>query len=388
MIINSGSPLSPSISLTIAGVEVDYTMVVGLELDLCTNEHDVLTIQLNGIPSKAITDYINIPVRMRISSGGGRSHEFVGYILYVEPVYDASAPIVNETMFYTAKLVCFGASVGMKDTQSKVWGSTTIYKIAKELAAKYKLSLSVLRDEFVIPNAVQANESDWEFLSRLCDTYGYSMSMHSTHLSVWDPYQAIGRRASYEVLLPQNEYSGPTPGGIIYFKGTFGYLTPDGESYKYAMNTLVDDGSVVKVTDQSASTSESWSGYGETPLYTSTLDGLAVSYGEAEKLIKAEKRKNFPFNAEVHIYSGAGIVPGGVVSVEGYRSNFEGLWYVKSVRHIIGGTTYYTVLHIARDYNTTGEFLIPPVSLAATPPDSAYVDATWVAEKQMVDIYV
>lgn len=388
MIISSGSPLSPKVYLEIGNVEVNYFSINTVELDLCINKHDTLTIHLNGIPSKAITDYVNAPVRFLLSSGAGRSQEFVGYVLYVEPEYNSSAPIVNQSMFYSAKVVCFGASVGMKSTRSRVWGSTTLYKIAQEIAARYKFSISIVRDEFIIRNAVQANESDWEFLVRMCETYGHSMTVHGTHMSIWDPFQAIGRRPSFERLVPNNSYAGATPGGIIEFKGTFGYLTPDGESYKYKISTVDDNGTVVMVSDSETGPVPSWSGSGETPTYISTITDSATSIGEGQKLIEAERKKNFAFNAHVVIAAGSGIVPGGIVSVEGYESNFEGLWYVRDVKHTVVGSSYSTELLISRDYNTSGEYIIPPTTLDSLPPESVFIDNSWVASKQTVDLYV
>lgn len=388
MIFNSGSPLSPKVSIEIGGVEVNYFSISEAELSLCTNQHDTLTLIFDGIPSRAITDYIDSPVRMSVSSGAGRTQEFTGYVLYVEPEYSSSSPIVNQTVFNSAKVVCFGSSVSMKSTSSRVWGSTTIYKIAQEIASKYKFSLSVFKDEFIIRNAVQANESDWKFLVRLCETYGYSMTVHGTHMSIWDPFMAIGRRPSYERLIPPTAYSGQTPGSIMEFKGTFGHLTTDGESYKYRMTSVDDSGNVVLVSDPQTGKVPSWSGSGETPLYTSTLINNATSIGEAQKLIDAQRRKHFAFNADVRISAGAGIVPGGVVSVEGYNSEFEGLWYVKDVKHTIGSSSYYTDLCISRDYNLSGDFLTPPTTVSSGFPSSDFIDNSWVASKQLVELYV
>jgi len=388
MIFNTGSPLSPQVSMEIGNVEVNYVSVVAIDLEICSNEHDMLTVQFNGIPSKAITDYVGSPVRCSISSGPNRRQEFVGYVLYVEPTYSSSSPVVNQSMFYSAKVVCLGASVAMKSSNSRVWGSTSIYRIAQELADKYSFSLSVIRDDFVIRNAVQANESDWKFLTKICDTYGYSVSVHGTHMSIWDPFKAIGRRQSFERLIPQNAYSGPTPGAILDFNGTFGYLTPDGESYKYRVATVDDNGNISLVSDPLSGPVPSWSGKGEFPQYISTMVDNAMSYEEAQKLIEANRKRNFAFNAKVKISAGAGIVPGGVVSVEGYESKFEGLWYVKSVSHNVLKSSYTSTLHIARDYNTSGDYLIPPTTLASVPPESSFIDSAWVASKKTVELYV
>lgn len=387
MIFNSGSHLSPKVVLEIGDVEVNYFSINNIELDLSSNRHDVLTFVMNGIPSKAITDYIDSPVLFSISSGPGRYQEFVGYVLYVEPEYSSNAPITNQTIFNSAKIVCLGASVVMKNTSSRVWGSTTVYKIAQEIASKYKFSLSVFKDEFIIRNAVQTNESDWEFLNKLCDTYGYAMTVHGTHLSIWDPFKAIGRRPSFERLVPQSGYAGPTPGAIIEFKGTFGHLTPDGHSYKYKVTSVDNNGKIVVVSDPETGLVPSWSGYGETPLYIKTLVDNAMSVGEGQKLLEAERRKKYAFNADVRILAGSGMVPGGVVSVEGYDSNFDGLWYVQEVKHTIGNTSYYTDIKISKDYNLSGEYIVPPTTIAPGNPNSTFIDSAWVAEKQTVELY-
>lgn len=388
MIFNTGSHLSPTISLEIGDVEVNYVSVTTVELDLAANKHDMLSIHMNGIPSKAITDYISAPVRFSITNGPGRSQTFVGYVLYVEPTYNASAPIVNQTMFYSAKIVCIGASVVMKNVSSRVWGSTNIYRIAQEMSNKYKFSLTCFKDSFEIRNAVQANESDWEFLLRMCETYGYSVTVHGTHMSIWDPFQAIGRRPSFERLTPQNAYAGPTPGAIVDFNGTFGYLTPEGKSYKYRISTVDDNGVSTTVSDPGSGVVESWSGKGETPLYTSTINGIATTIGEGQKMINAKRRKHFAFNATAKILAGAGTVPGGVVSVEGYESNFEGLWYVREVKHHVSKMGYFTDLLISKDYNTSNDYIIPPTTLYTSAVESKYTDGSWVAETQTVELYV
>lgn len=388
MIFNTGSHLSPKISIEIGNVEVNYVSITTINLELTSNKHDTLTLHMNGIPSKAITDYVGAPVRFSISNGPGRSQQFVGYVLYVEPSYNSSAPIVNESVFYSAKIVCLGASIVMKSARSRVWGATTIHKVAQEIASTYEFSLSCFKDSFVIRNAVQSNESDWKFLTRLCDLYGYSMTVHGTHMSVWEPFQSIGRRPSLDRLVPTTAYSGPNPGTILKLDGTFGYLTPDGESYKYRISSIDDTGNVSTVSDPIEGPVDSWSGTGETPSYISTITDIASSVGEGQKMLDAKRRKNFAFNAHVTVSAGAGNVPGGIVLVEGYKADFEGPWYVQSVHHHISKSGYFTEMHISRDYNTSGTYVTPSVDIASNPPESNYVDNKWVASKQLVDLYV
>jgi phage protein D len=385
MIKQTNNPLSPKVSFEINGVEIDYFSINQLSIDLEENKHDIVTFVMSGIPPKAITDYEGAPVRFSISSGSGRTQTFVGYVLYVEPEYDIRAPVINGSVFYTAKIVCFGASVSMKSTKQRVWENTGIHKIGQEIAAYYGFSIETLKDDFVISRIVQTNESDWEFLSRVCLTYGYSFRVEGTHLSIWDPFKSIGRRESYEVLTPVNAITDAIPGSILKFKGTFGTLTPDGSSYRYQLSSFDASGLVASNNDPNSITA--WSGVVETPKFLKSINASATSIGEARKMISAKRRHTFPYNARLEIAAGAGIVPGGVVAIRGYKSGVDGLWYVKAVKHTVGGNSYLTELEIGKDHNTSGSFETPAVQLASTAPDPVFVDGNWKASKDSVVIY-
>jgi hypothetical protein len=45
-------------------------------------------------------------------------------------------------------------------------------------------------------------------------------------------------------------------------------------------------------------------------------------------------------------------------------------------------------LHIARDFNTTKEFVTPPVSSYEQPPPPSFLSGAWKAEERRVNIYV
>lgn len=386
MIINSGNPLSPKVYVALNGVEVNYRTIQNMSLALGPNKHDMLILHMAGIPPKGITDYIDAAVEMRVSSGQGRTQEFKGYVLYVEPESDSRASIINNSPFQTARIVCFGVSMNMMGKRQRVWDNVGIKEIATDICSSHHLSLDVLDDNFKLPRLTQAGESDWVFLTRLCDRYGYSVTVHGTHMHVWDPYKAIGRRPSYEELRPLTNSANPHPGGILKFEGTFGYLTPDGVSTEYEMTVLDNTGAASVI--QSTQTYSSWSGASIRSKFHSALVETAHSVEEAERILESKRKAKFPFTVKAQISAGAGIVPGGVVKVVGYNANFEGLWYVRDVEHIIGGTTYYTNLILGRDFNTTKEFVIPPVELAQPAPESKFVAGEWRATSERVNAYV
>lgn len=386
MIIQSGNPLSPKVNFEINGVEVNYFSINQITLDIEEGKHDTLTFVMSGIPHKAITDYEGAAVRFSLSSGPGRTQTFNGYVMYVEPQHSVDAPMVNGSVFYTAKIVCFGASVSMKTVRQTIWENTTIYKIGQDIAKLYKFSIDVIKDDFIIPRVVQASESDWEFLRRICSTYGYSFSVHGTHIHIWDPFKATGRRPSYERLVPASAVVDAVPGSILKLTGTFGSLTVDGSSYRYELTSFDNAGNIT--TNRDSNSIKAWSGVDESPKYSTIIAESAVSIGEAQKIIDGKRRHTFPFNARVQLMAGAGIVPGGIVEILGYNSGVDGLWYVKSVCHNIGGTSYTTDIEIGKDHNTQGTYVVTPTKLAESPPEAVLLDNSWKSSKGRAVLYV
>ena len=387
MIINSGNPLSPKTYIALHNVEVNYHSIQQVTIDLCVNKHDMVVLKLAGIPANYITDYIDAPVRVTLSSGPGRSQDFCGRVLYVEPESDSRAPIVNNSPFQTIRLVCFGASMSMMGAKSKLWENVSIKSIAEQLCDTYRFSLDVIDDNFILPRLMQKGESDWAFLIRICEKYGYSVTVHGTHMHIWDPFKAIGRRPSYEELTSVSSSLGAAPGNILNFKGTFGYVTPQGYSTNYEVSSLDNDG-VSQTVSSTSFSKESWSGINDPSKFYNVVLESVQTVAEAEKIVGAKERRTFPFNASVEISAGSGIVPGGIVKVTGYNSHFDGLWYVRDVKHTIGGSSYFTKLEISRDFNTSESFVVPPTQLAQTAPEPEFVAGEWRASSERVNAYV
>jgi len=392
VIVHSGNPLSPKVVVKINNVEVNYKSITKLIIDLAANKHDVVSMHIAGIPPKAITDYIDAAVSITVTLGPGRTTEFRGYVLYIEPESVSGSSLINNSPFQLTRVVCFGASVSMKSTNTRVWENASVVTISKAMAETYGFSLDVIDDEFKIPRIVQAKQSDWEFLNTFCVTYGYSISVNATHMHIWDPFKAIGRRPSYETLTAPISSAQPSVGSILKFNGTFGHLTPEGDSGDCSIDSIDEKGTTITSTGKTTDSEFAWSGIGSVSKYnssySSSLRRSASSVSEAQKLVSAEIRKKLPFNAVVEANSTIGTVPGGIVRVQGYKSNFEGLWYVKEVRHTIGGSSCVTTLNISKDFNTTSEYIIPPTQLADNPPDSKYVNDRWQSSVERVVTYV
>lgn len=388
MIIKSNNQLSPDVSVEIDGVSVDYKSIHSIAINLEENKHDVLTINMNGIPPHAITDYIDSAVRIYVSMGPGRSYEFCGYVLYVEPESVSSASVVNNSIFQKAKIVCFGASVSMKSTKTRAWQNASSVSIAKTIAEDHGFSLDVIKDSFSIPQIVQTKQSDWEFLSDFCKKYGYSVTVHGTHMRLWDSNKALGRMQSFEILSAPSKVANLQPGSVLRLHGTFGYLTPEGVAYNYSVESIDNSGNILKTTGNYNNSELMWSGIGRPTRFNSSLVVSSNSPHESEKIIEANFKKKLPFNATVETVSAIGTIPGGVVLLTGYNAKFEGYWYVRSVEHELVGSNCSTKIRIAKDFNLTNTAVMPPSETGKEPPNSKFINRTWKAEVERVDVYV
>lgn len=111
------------------------------------------------------------------------------------------------------------------------------------------------------------------------------------------------------------------------------------------------------------------------------------SFEEAQRELLRIKKANMPFSAHVELTAGAGIVPGGIVNVLNYGSDFDGLWYVKSVKHVLSQAHYLTHLEITKDAVYTPDINITPVTKFKAPPEPLVINNRWVARTRKVTEY-
>ena len=80
-----------------------------------------------------------------------------------------------------------------------------------------------------------------------------------------------------------------------------------------------------------------------------------------------------------------GVVPGGVVDLTEYDSNFDGLWYVHSVDHTLITGTFSTALKLKR--NRSSQLQYSPVDEFRDPPAPEWNKDRWQARKATVNVY-
>jgi phage protein D len=375
--------VSPTFSATIDGASVAYANIREVEIFLEVNLHDLLVLHMTSIPPRATADYRGRAVQVVLDNGGNYVHEFDGYVIDVCPESVTEAGTVNGSPFQNARIVCLGASSEMRGSRSKVWAGQRLQDIVSVLADTYDFSADVPNDPLITSTIVQDSESDWEFLVRYAKLMGYVATLHGTNIHVFDPYKAAGRNISYHKLRTGADIGAtltPNPGNISTFNAVLGDYHPDGVYKDTTIAVHQDNGQVfdVSLTEMRGLTSPA--------RFTDRLPGSVDNYEQAARALSAHAKETYDFNAEAEVLGIAGCLPGGLVTVDKYGGEVDGLWFVNSVTHKLNSGIFVSKLGLARNINSE---LVEnaPVQAYRQPPASVAVKGKWATTKRLVNVY-
>jgi hypothetical protein len=75
---------------------------------------------------------------------------------------------------------------------------------------------------------------------------------------------------------------------------------------------------------------------------------------------------------------GAGAVPGGIVDLRGYSSEFDGAWYITEVKHSVKSANYVTDLLISKDTKFEEYPSASKVTAFSAPPEAKLMGDKWI----------
>lgn len=375
MIFKSSHPLSPIVDISVEGVPFDFVSVQQLVLDLSEDRHDMLTMVVTGIPPAAVVPSINAAVSVDWRQGN-LGHTFRGYITHINPSFSSTAGTVKGSPLQVAEIVCFGASFVMKAKKNRLWENVTLEGVIKKLSDEYQFSYEVPNDPFQYFRLVQSGESDWEFLYRVVDGMGYSMTMHGTHLHVFDRLRSLGRNISrHNMTVPGRSSLSLQPNQILRMESTIGYVTPESNSNNNFATVLDNRGrvSTLELTSPGTRTGR------ELPaLFSDQLSGTSLSVDYGRKNLAAVGKHRFPFSAHIEATGSPGVVPGGFLDISEFNGEFDGLWYVTDACHTLTRDRHKTTISVIKD-TTTGRFgsAVNTTPSLRNPPVSVLRSNTW-----------
>jgi hypothetical protein len=390
MITTGISPLGINWNVIINDSPVDARHINRVTIDYAENTHDIATVDFVGTPSVIIADYLDKPVAISMVVGGGIKQSFFGYIKNIDAISLTSVGLIDASPFQTMRAVCFGASYFLKETNNRIWTNVTLNNIIQQLANPYRFSYSVPEDSFKFSRVVQNQNTNWEFLVKVCNQLGYRVSCHGAHIHVWDPLKALAHQPSYTVirgLIGKNKNYNPSPGDILKFEPVIGTHTISGTNTTNSVSYITPEGTIGTVSDSDLYALGTY--LNDNPTQTNqTLSINAQSHEMAQRIVKTEKlNQSFSYHARAEIMSDPSIIPGGIVKVEGYGNNFDGYWYVNKVVHELVSESMISNLSLSKNTPDEDFDKFPKVRKYRLAPEPILLNNRWVAQTEYADVY-
>lgn len=384
MITNGASGLNMSFEVRIDEGFFDYTAIQKVSIELHENMHNLAVLDVAGIPSQYLTEYIDRPISIKVSVANIRTHWFIGYITFLEPESTSKGGLVNKSPFQVTKMYCLGSSYLMRSRKTSLWSERTLPQIARTLADRYSFSVSVPNDPYVFYRINQNGRSDWEVLVEAATFLGYRVMMRGTHIDIWDPFATLSR-GGYNTIYSIGAARGrmnAEPGQIIKFHGLLGAVTPM-EARVPDSISIINNNAVEKLSLETST------GYG-TPvrsLFEDEVSDNATTIEVAKALLRGRSRDKLPYTAQFDIAGDPTIQPGMVINVNGYDSAVDDVWIVQGVRHEIMRGSCLSYLTVARDSNDveiseTNKATPPPIL-----PEPILRSGRWTTSAELVDVY-
>ena len=270
----------------------------------------------------------------------------------------------------------------MRGAKSAVWNGYTLQDVALTMANRYGYSLDVPADPLIKSPILQKEESDWKFLVRYAKLLGYSVTLHGTHLHIFDPYKALSRGISLNRLSSAKNIGSQllaSPGQITNIKASLAEHHPDGVYKDTVVTVQQTDGLSY---DVSSSEIRGLDGPGR---FEDRLAEHATNYHEAVRTIDARSKDAYDFHAQADVMGVAGCKPGGVVDIDKYVSEIDGFWYVRSVQHSLTSGAFTSSLGIVKNINS--ELVPSSVQPFQVPAEPMMRNGVWTASKRNINVY-
>lgn len=387
MIIKNAFGDAPSVVTTVIGGTVPDRNVVSVEVVYSENKHDIATITYSGFPPKAVTGYRGLPVFISFGTNEANTMYFHGYVAYVEANSYTRMGRVNDSLIHEAKVVCFGTSYEMKPSRNAVYKNITLPKLVSTIAKRYGFSYSVPSNNYTFTTIEQSTKSDWEVLVSTANKLGYHVTASNTHICVYDPLSSFYRRVPPTILRTVNSEDGRErkPGNILEFSGTFGDVTPDGDSHEYLLKTLDSKGKSIEYS--TANSSGSGLGRKLDKRFVQEITFNATSKETLRQFARGYERQSIPLHADVVVLGSSTLFPGSLVQIDNYDSEFDGFWIVSEAKHVINTDHYMTYLHIKTDSTNLDPISSIGGAAYTRPPMPRLSNRLWVSEKEFAYVY-
>lgn len=389
MITSFSSSLSIKWDFSIDGAPFNRTKIQKIKVTYSEYEHDVAVIDVSGIPSAYLSQYADRPVYLKISVANSRTCYFYGYVAYIDGVSSSYEGLVEGSAFQFVQLVCFGSSYVLRSKKNNVWQNVTLPQLVKNVARQNRLAYSVPNNPYKFKRLIQSGSSVWSLLTNASRRLGYSITLTNGHIHVWDKSKSPARQPSFNILrgtkLSKINYQ-VVPGAIILFKPVVGKITPSGDFNTKNITYIDERGKVVKVNSSVVGIRSDY-GQNASSRFSDDVSLNVTTFDDAKNVLLRQKHADYPYACEATVVGDPSIVPGGIVQVNGYESNFDGFWYVESVTHELVSENMVSYLRLSKDGDNQTLPKFPSVQKYIAPPLPILINNNWVAPKEFANVY-
>lgn len=260
----------------------------------------------------------------------GQPDMFVGYVHSFKPM--------SEGYRQRTVVLAVSAAYPLYDQRHRVHQNIAIHNVAQTIADDYRFQLITEAHPLIQAQILQQEASDWTFLQRLADQWGYMFLFEGVTM-IFRPLQRILEENYRRATLEHTESSlSDRPSNVRSFKPTFSAVgeVPAAESL---------GGGVDPITMKRIE----WTEPGQGNIFQQ-FDSSQPVQGEMEAELTAvarDAKKRFPYSAKMVIQSPIGKKPSDIYQIahEGQRMT----WMVQSVKHVVTGEDYYGEMELGTD---------------------------------------
>jgi hypothetical protein len=200
--------------------------------------------------------------------------------------------------------------------------------------------------------------------------------------------RSLGRQTSYHELKNIKARGGDTsafPAVILSMQGVFGDSIKPRTNHNISVTSLDNQGFTY-----TSNQFEETTGFGK-QIDLNITDNISVnatSVAMADTLVAANNRGINILNANLALTGTAGALPGGLVNITNFESTFDGLWYIKDVKHTLTRSEFFTHMLVSKK-DTNDEYpTFQAMSTPPEPPEPVVTHGAWTSSVEMVDYYV
>jgi len=279
--------------------------------------------------SEEVRPYIAAGSPLKITwSGNGIRDYFYGYVHSFEPI--------TSGFHHHTVLLAVAASYPMFNESQRTFYLAGIHNAASEVADDHRFQLEAEKHSVTLDQILQHDESDWSFLRRLAEEWGYVLLFDGVTLIFRPLLDVLNER----IRMAEDERTqfamSPNGSNFLSFEPAFSAVgevavsTTRIQGARYVATEIPRQSTRPGIFDQVVTDRT----------ITTDLESESVALAH-------EVRQRFPFTAKARV-----LFPAGKKPLDSYRISHEGkrmVWSIQSVKHIVSGGDYIGEMTLGSD---------------------------------------